>query len=131
MMRKKINGPSQRGFTMVEILVSMAIGLLLMTGIIQIYVSNQASARMQEGLGRMQENARFALYQLERDVRMASFIGCPQRRLEAEWGRRTDDLDVGIVGGTMRVVRDTFGTISSNVSGKRILNLFGNNLLNG
>lgn len=75
----------QQGLSLVEILVAMAIGLLLMAGVIQIFMSNKATFRMQEGLGRMQENARFALDYMTRDIRQAGYLGCT-RNLEIRVG---------------------------------------------
>jgi len=67
---------TQRGFTLVEMMIAMVIGLILSAGVIQIFLSSRQSYRMQEGLSRLQENARFAMGFLTREVRMAGFTGC-------------------------------------------------------
>lgn len=66
----------QRGLTLVEILVALTIGLVLLAGIIQIFISSKQTYRTQDALSRVQENARFAFELLGRDVRMAGFSGC-------------------------------------------------------
>lgn len=66
----------QGGLTLVEIMVALAIGSLLIAGVIQIFASNKATYRLQEGMGRLQENARFALDFMTRDIRQAGYIGC-------------------------------------------------------
>ncbi len=66
----------QAGLSLVELMIAMAIGLLLMLGVIQIFIASQAASRLSEGVARVQENGRFALDFLERDVRMAGHMGC-------------------------------------------------------
>ncbi len=67
---------SQAGFGLVEIFVAIAIGLVLLAGMSQIYVSNKQSYRTSEAVARLQENGRFALIKLSEDLRMAGFWGC-------------------------------------------------------
>lgn len=69
---------NSRGLSLVELMVAMAISLILLLGVIQIYVSSTATSRAQEGLSRVQENARFALDAMQRDLRMAGHSGCPR-----------------------------------------------------
>jgi len=66
----------QKGLTLVEIMVAVTLGLILTAGLIQVFVSNKQVYRVQEGLARMQENGRFALDFITRDVRGAGFAGC-------------------------------------------------------
>ena len=66
----------QRGFTLVEILIALVIGLILTAGIIQVFTSTRQSNRVHEAISRMQENGRMALEVISRDVRMADFWGC-------------------------------------------------------
>ncbi|MGH8658868.1 MAG: PilW family protein [Gammaproteobacteria bacterium] len=67
----------QQGLTLVEIMVAVTLGLILTAGLIQVFVSNKQAYRVQEGLARLQENGRFALDFITRDVRGAGFVGCP------------------------------------------------------
>ncbi len=71
-----ITGRRQRGFTLVEILIALVIGLILTGGIIQVFSSTRQSNRVQEAISRMQENGRMALEVIARDARMADFWGC-------------------------------------------------------
>lgn len=61
---------------MVEIMVALLIGLVLLTGIVEIYIGSKQSYRLQDQAARMQEGARFALDSLNREARMAGFYGC-------------------------------------------------------
>jgi type IV pilus assembly protein PilW len=65
-----------RGFSIVELLVAMALSLLLLAGVIAIFSSSRVSYETTDKLSRIQENGRFALDQLTRDIRSAGFVGC-------------------------------------------------------
>ncbi len=71
-------GRFHRGLSLVELMVALAISLILLLGVAQIYVSTSATNRSQEGLSRVQENARFVLDLLARDIRLAGYSGCPR-----------------------------------------------------
>lgn len=65
-----------KGFTLVEMMIAMAISLILLLGVSQIFTSNKRSQRVTEGLARVQENARFALKKISIDMRRAGYVGC-------------------------------------------------------
>jgi len=54
-------------------MVALATGLILMTGIIQFYVSNKQTYRAIDANSRIQENARFAMDLLSRHIHMAGY----------------------------------------------------------
>lgn len=72
---KTDNKQFQYGFTLIEIMVALIIGLFLAVGVAQIFVSTKGTNRMQENLSRMQENARFAMSFISSDIRQAGFLG--------------------------------------------------------
>lgn len=59
----------QIGFTLVELLVAMVLGIFLVGGVVSIYNSTQQNFRANENLARIQESARFAFEQLGREIR--------------------------------------------------------------
>ncbi len=67
----------QRGLTLVELMIAMLLGLFLLGGILQIFISSRHTYTMQEGLSRLQENGRFAIDFMARDIRLAGYVGCP------------------------------------------------------
>jgi type IV pilus assembly protein PilW len=69
------NKQRQYGFTLIEIMVALLIGLFLAAGVVQVFVSTKGTNRVQENLSRMQENARFAMSFLSSDIRQAGFSG--------------------------------------------------------
>lgn len=64
------------GLSLIELMIAMVIGLILMAGLLQVFAASRSAARMAEGFSRVQENARFALDFLQRDLRMVGHMGC-------------------------------------------------------
>ncbi len=63
------------GLSLPELMVALVISLLVMGGVLQIFVSNRQSFRVETNLGRIQENSRYALELLSRVVRMTGYQG--------------------------------------------------------
>ncbi|MEQ9208586.1 MAG: PilW family protein [Pseudomonadales bacterium] len=61
----------QKGLTLIEVMISVTIGLLFLTAAMGYLVTSQQSFRAQDTGTRIQENARFAMDILRRNVRMA------------------------------------------------------------
>jgi type IV pilus assembly protein PilW len=66
----------QHGLTLVEIMVALTISAVLVAGILQVFSGNRQTYRLQEGMARLQENARFALEFMAQDIRQAGYRGC-------------------------------------------------------
>lgn len=66
----------QRGITLIELMIGMVIGLILMSAVFNIFLSSKRAYRTTEELGRLQENARYALQTLTKDIRMIGYMGC-------------------------------------------------------
>ena len=64
---------NNKGFTMIELLIAMAISTMAMAAIYTAYNIQQKSFRQQNMISQMQQNARAAMFMLTRDVRMAGF----------------------------------------------------------
>lgn len=65
----------QKGLTLIELMVGLALGLFLLAGLVQVFVASKQAFRTNEGLSRMQESGRFAMEFLVRDIRQAGFKG--------------------------------------------------------
>ena len=65
----------QDGLSIVELMVAMTIGLVLLGGVMQVFLANKQSYRVQENLGRIQENGRFATDLIARTLRMTAWQG--------------------------------------------------------
>ena len=65
------------GFSLVELMIAMALGLFLTSGMIAVFSGNKRSAELNDAMSNLQESARFALERMASDVRLAGFQGCP------------------------------------------------------
>jgi type IV pilus assembly protein PilW len=66
----------QKGMTLIELMVSMVLGLVVVGGVVSVLVANKSSYRTNEGLSQIQETARSAFELVARDVRQAGGAGC-------------------------------------------------------
>ena len=65
----------QRGLSLVELMVAMALSLLLMLGVIQIFLSSKQTYSTNSALSRVQESGRFAMEFLTQDIRNTGYKG--------------------------------------------------------
>ena len=65
-----------QGFSLVELMIAMMLGLFLIGGVISVFLSNREVYRQNENLARMQENARYAFEVVGRDVREVGGTPC-------------------------------------------------------
>lgn len=114
----------QRGLTIVEALVTMVILMIVLGGVYQIFQSATLTYRMQEGLSRVQENGRFAIDFMSKDVRMAGYRGCianiPITNTLNDSSNFSYNFDVGIEGFTADddleyPLQHSSGTWSNNI----------------
>jgi len=66
----------QAGLTLVELMVAMVLGLIVTGGVVAIFHSTSASNRAQTQLARLQEEGRFAVTRMKRDLEMANGLYC-------------------------------------------------------
>jgi len=76
MLSHRISRQKQIGLTLIELMIAMVLGLLLVAGVIQVFISNNQTSRVVESHSRLQDNARFALEILSKDIRSAGYSGC-------------------------------------------------------
>ncbi len=67
---------SERGFTLIELMVAMVLGLIALGAVGLVFVNSNKNYNTQESLARLQENARLAAQILTRDLRQAGYFGC-------------------------------------------------------
>lgn len=67
---------SNRGFSLVELMVAMVLGLVVIGGAISVMLANNRSYRANEGLSQIQESARTAYELIARDIRQTGGTGC-------------------------------------------------------
>jgi len=72
--RHSLPGRSQ-GLTLIELMISLALGMLVILSVGYAYIGSRTTFRQQDALGRMQENARFVFETLSNDIRMVGYAG--------------------------------------------------------
>lgn len=93
------------GLSLIELMIAVLIGTFLMLGVIQVFSASREAYRLSEGLARVQENGRFALDYLQRDIRMIGHFGCvnDQARFQTPDAMRSHFAANGILDFTVSV----------------------------
>lgn len=69
----------QQGFTLIEMMIAMTIGLLIILALSTVIIGAGASSRATSGQSELQTNGRYALDVLKRDVQNAGYYGLTGR----------------------------------------------------
>ncbi|MGH1471403.1 MAG: PilW family protein [Cellvibrionaceae bacterium] len=70
------------GFTLIEILVALTIGSIILAGVVQVFLGSKQAESLTMSLARIQENGRFAMEALNKDLRLTGYQGCADPQLE-------------------------------------------------
>ena len=73
---KQVKHKKLRGYSLIELMISLALGSIVTAGVVQLFVANSETHALLVGQSRMQESARFAIDFISRDVRQAGYSGC-------------------------------------------------------
>ena len=65
-----------RGFSLVEVLLALALGLVLILGASQILISARLTHASQQAAMLLQDDARFVLSKITQDIRQTGMLGC-------------------------------------------------------
>ena len=86
--RKKTNIAAQAGFTLVELMVALALGLLISAAAIQLFLGGLLTSRMQQANAELQNSGVFGLDYVARDLRLANYINTdfPILNEQTPWG---------------------------------------------
>lgn len=74
-MRGLVVAREERGLTLIELIISLALGLVLLLALATLFVQSGRSARQNEAIISLQDQARFAISTLSRDLAMAGYWG--------------------------------------------------------
>ncbi|WP_022961216.1 PilW family protein [Halopseudomonas pelagia] len=64
------------GFGLVELLIALALGLVLVLGVVQVFLASKQTFMVQRSAAILQEDARYLLGRLSRELRMLNMYGC-------------------------------------------------------
>ena len=86
--KKKNNIAAQAGFTLVELMVALALGLLISAAAIQLFLGGLLTSRMQQANAELQNSGVFGLDYVARDLRLANYINTdfPELNEQTPWG---------------------------------------------
>jgi len=73
----------QQGHTLLELMLSLSLGLFILTASLSFYQSTQKAQKMQKVIGIAKENAKFAFDLIKSDIQMAGFYGCISKLKES------------------------------------------------
>lgn len=71
-----MNRASAKGVSLIELMIAVLIGSILVLGLVEVFAASRTAYQMSEGMARVQENSRFAMDYLQRDLRMGGHFGC-------------------------------------------------------
>jgi len=66
---------SQHGYTLIELMVALTLGLLISAAAIQLFITSQTTFSLQQGSADVQDSSIFGLELMSRNVRMANYGG--------------------------------------------------------
>jgi type IV pilus assembly protein PilW len=66
----------EAGLSLIELMIAMLVGLILIGGVLSVFMSSRKSYGVNGAMGQIQENGRFAMNFIDRDTRMAGYLGC-------------------------------------------------------
>ncbi|MGF6092528.1 PilW family protein [Pseudomonas sp. 18173] len=76
-----------RGFGLVELLIALALSLIVVLGVVQVFIAAKNTYLSQNAAANMQEDARFVLSKLIREIRMVGMFGCLETITDASKNR--------------------------------------------
>jgi type IV pilus assembly protein PilW len=65
-----------RGFGLVELLIALALSLVVVLGVVQVFIAAKNTYISQNAAAAMQEDARFVLSKMIQEIRMVGMFGC-------------------------------------------------------
>lgn len=65
-----------RGFGLIELLIALALSLVVVLGVVQVFIAAKNTYISQNAAAAMQEDARFVLSKMIQEIRMVGMFGC-------------------------------------------------------
>jgi type IV pilus assembly protein PilW len=117
MTRPVIKPFAQSGFSLVELLIAMAIGLVLLGAILSIYMGTTLAGRQSDTVNRMGEDATIALETMARHIRMAGYSAPTRlapRNAILDNGQTTQLADSNLAGAGLKGCDGGFSSTTAN-----------------
>ena len=71
-----MNYIKQKGFSLVELMIAMFIGVILLLGLVSLFTNSSVLNQAQAGLAQLQENGRYAIARIKSDIEQAGQMHC-------------------------------------------------------
>ncbi|MFC1393307.1 PilW family protein [Acinetobacter junii] len=86
--KHKVGFGSQAGFTLIELMVALALGLLITAAAIQLFLGGLLTSKMQQANAELQNSGVFGLDYVARDLRLTNYINTdfPNLNEQTPWG---------------------------------------------
>jgi type IV pilus assembly protein PilW len=105
--------PHARGFSLIELMVAVTIGLLIIAGIVSAYSSHTSAGSTNARFAELQTNGRYAIDFLRRELRHGGFLGLSSTNLKKAGSTGTTDYGCG-AGFVTRIEQPIWGANDSN-----------------
>ena len=89
--KNRHHSATQSGFSIIELMISIALGLLVLLAVLEIFSVSMQGVHSQNNFSRVQENGRLATELIVRDIRSADYWGC-----SADISQITNNLDTTV-----------------------------------
>ena len=89
-----MNNNSQRGFTLVELMITLVLSLLITYGIAQVLISSNQNSTSSDGVSQAQETARFVMSFVGRQIRATGINSMSDRELTSRTAMGCDVVDL-------------------------------------
>lgn len=103
-VRSAIKPVRQLGLSLVELMVAILISMIVLAGVLQVMFTSKTTFVSQEEMSYIQENARFALDVIGRDIQAAGYLGCASSGAELALVGTVDDANAAEFWGPEAVV---------------------------
>ncbi len=71
-----ITGTAERGFSLIEAMISLTLGLVVIAAFGQLYAGSRQATILSDTMARLDEHGRFAVDFIANDLRMAGYLSC-------------------------------------------------------
>lgn len=100
----KKNSPiaKQQGFTLIELMIALVLGLLISAAALQLFTGSILSSRMQQANDELQNSGIFGLDYIVRDIRLANYdnVNNPELNEQTSWGGIVLTANTGVATNT-------------------------------
>lgn len=75
----------QGGFTLIELMIALVLGLLISAAVLQVFLTSSQNSRRQQASSQLQDNAVFGFSQLQQHIRRANYGARPASTTQNEY----------------------------------------------